>query len=114
MSVFQLTGGAGDPINIKVTTTNATVIAEAPTGNSRVAVPWFRCVEIAGATPTLAVYTELQDGTKVYLRAAQAVTAYQSLLFDDGYLLLPGAKLYVLAGTADRFDVSGIKLVDNT
>lgn len=114
MSIFQLSGGAGDPINKKISTTSEFLIAEAPTGNSRISVPIFRCTEVTGATPSLAVYIELADGTKTYLRAAQNMTAYQSLLFDDGYLLLPGMKLYALADAANKIDVIGVTLVDNT
>jgi hypothetical protein len=114
MSVFQLVGGAGDPIALKLTTTNATIIAEAAAGSSRVDVPWFACTEIAGSTPTLTISILKPDSTVVYLRNALAMTARQTFIFNEGVLLLPQWKLRVTASAADQIDVVGIKLIDNT
>lgn len=114
MSVFQLVGGSGDPIAMKLTTTNATVIAEAVSGNSRVSVPWFACTEIGGGTPNLTIDILKPDSTVVYLRNAVAMTAKERVIFNEGVLLLPGWKLRVTSSIADRVDVAGIKLIDNT
>lgn len=114
MSVFQLVGGAGTPIAVKLSTTDPTVVAEATAGNSRVAVPWLQCTEIAGSTPTLTVAILKPDTSVVYLRNAKAMTAKEEVRFNEGILLLPGWKLRVTAGTADQVDVTGIALIDNT
>jgi hypothetical protein len=114
MSVFQLVGGAGDPIAIKLTSTDTITIAEAVSGNSRVAVPWFAATEIAGATPTLTVDILKPDATVVYLRNALAMSARQTFIFNEGVLLLPGWKLRVTPSAGNQIDISGIKLIDNT
>lgn len=109
--VFQLVGGAADPIAIKLTTTNATAIATAVEGNARVMVPWFRCTALDNTLPTLGIYVEKTDGTKAYVRPVKAMADKESLLFEEGYVLLPGWKLYVIAGTADKIDVTGLALL---
>lgn len=109
--VFSLVGGAADPIAIKLTTTNATKVAEATEGNARVMVPWFRCTALDSSTPTLGIYVEKADGTKAYVRPVSAMTDKQSILFEEGYVLLPGWKLYVIAGAADKIDVTGLALL---
>lgn len=114
MSVFQLVGGAGTPIALKITSTSPTVIAEATTGNSRVAVPWFQCTEMTGGTPSLTIDILKPDGTVVYLRNAKAMTAKEEVLKDAGILLLPGWQLRVTASPANQVDVTGITLIDNT
>lgn len=114
MSVFQLVGGAGTPIALKITSTSPTVIAEATTGNSRVAVPWFSCTEIAGATPNLTIDILKPDATVVYLRNAKAMTAKETVIFSEGILLLPGWQLRITGGAANQIDVAGISLIDNT
>jgi hypothetical protein len=114
MSVFQLVGGAGTPIALKITSTSPTVIAEATTGNSRVAVPLFSCTEIAGSTPNLTIDILKPDNTVVYLRNAKAMTAKETFTFNEGVLLLPGWKLRVTSSAADQIDVVGISLIDNT
>ena len=111
-SVFQLVGGAADPIGVKLTSTNATVIAQAVSGNARVSVPWVRFTALDNTLPTLGIYIEKTDGTKVYTRpASKAMGDKESLLFDEGYVLLPGWKLYAIAGTADKIDVTGLALL---
>ena len=114
MSVFQLVGGAGDPIGEKLTGTDPVVIAEAVTGDSRVSVPWFTCTEITGATPNLTIDILKPDATVIYLRNAKAMTAKETFIFSEGVLLLPGWKLRVTASAANQIDVAGIKLIDNT
>lgn len=114
MSVFQLVGGAGDPFAEKLTGTSPVVIAEALTGNSRVSVPWLSCTEIDGSTPNLTIDILKPDGTVVYLRNAKAMTAKETVIFNEGILLLPGWKLRVTASVADQIDVAGIQLIDNT
>lgn len=109
--VFQLVGGAADPIAIKLTDTADTAIAQAVTGNARVMVPWFRCTALDSSTPTLEIYVQKKDGTKAYVRAAKAMTDKESILFEEGYVLLPGWALYVKAGAADKIDVTGLALL---
>ncbi len=109
--VFQLVGGAADPIAIKLTTTNATKVAEATEGNARVMVPWFRCTALDATLPTLGIYVEKTDGTKAYTRPVKAMADKESILFEEGYVLLPGWKLYVIAGTADKIDITGLALL---
>lgn len=109
--VFSLVGGAADPIAIKLTTTVATVIAQGVTGNARVMVPWFRCTALDATLPTLGIYTEKPDGTKVYRRPVKAMADKESILFEEGDVLLPGWKLYVIAGTADKIDITGLALL---
>lgn len=109
--VFQLVGGAADPIAIKLTGTSPMPIAAATAGNARVMVPWFRCTALDATTPTLELYVEKTDGTKAYIRPAQAMTDKQSILFEEGYVLLPGWKLYAVAGAANKIDVTGLALL---
>ena len=110
--LVQLVGGAADPIGVKLTSTNATVIAQAVSGNARVSVPWVRFTALDNTLPTLGIYIEKTDGTKVYIRpASKAMGDKESLLFDEGYVLLPGWKLYAIAGTADKIDVTGLALL---
>lgn len=110
-SVFQLVGGAADPIAIKITTTDPTVVAEAVSGNARVSVPWLQCTEIAGSTPALTIDIRKPDGTIVYLRTAKAMTAKEAVVLDQGIVLLPGWKLRVTSSAADQVDVSGLALL---
>lgn len=110
-SVFQLVGGAADPIGVKLTSTNATKIAEAVAGNARVSIPWVRFTALDNSLPTLGIYVEKTDGTKVYTRPVKAMADKESLLFDEGYVLLPGWKLYAIAGAADKIDVTGLALL---
>jgi hypothetical protein len=109
--VFQLVGGAADPIAIKLTTDTATKIAEAVVGNERTSVPWFRCTALDNTLPTLGIYVEKTDGTKAYVRPVKAMADKESILFEEGYVLLPGWKLYVIAGTANKIDVTGLALI---
>lgn len=109
--VFQLVGGAADPIAIKLTTTNATKVAEATEGNARVMVPWFRCTALDNSLPTLGIYVQKPDGTKAYIRPAKAMADKESILFEEGYVLLPGWALYVIAGSADKIDVTALTLL---
>ena len=88
--VFSLVGGAADPIAIKLTTTNATKIAEAVTGGARVSIPWLKFTEIAGATPTLGYYILKPDTTIVYHRNAKAMAAKEEVTNELGIVLLPG------------------------
>jgi hypothetical protein len=109
--VFQLVGGAADPIVIKLTTTNATLVTQSIEGSERVSIPWFRCTALDNTLPTLGIYIEKKDGTKGYIRPVKAMGDKESLLFEEGHVLLPGWKLYVIAGTADKIDVTGLALI---
>jgi hypothetical protein len=111
--VFQLVGGAADPIAAKLSTTNATVIAEATEGNARVMVPWLRCAAVDNSGPTLAVDILKPDSTVVIIRSAEALptSGGRSVLYEEGWVLLPGWKLRVTAGGADKIDVTGLALL---
>lgn len=99
-------------IAAKVTSSSAKDIVDAAA--SAVLVPWLQVNENAGATPNLTV--ELYDGTTSYYLGAggatwvaKAVTAKQSLLFED--IVVPrGWKLRVTSSdAAGKFDVVGMK-----
>lgn len=109
--VFQLVGGAADPVAIKLTSTSATKIAEAVAGGARVSVPWVQFTEIAGSTPTLSYYILKPDATIVYLRYAKAMTAKEEVVNERGIVLLPGWGLYAIAGTANQIDVTALVLL---
>lgn len=106
---FQLVGGAADPIAVGLDSTDDITLAEATT--ARVSIPWIRFTAIDDSDPTLEIYIEKPDGTKVYLRASKAMDEYQSLLFEEGYVLSPGWKFVAKAGAADKIDVLGLTLL---
>lgn len=109
--VFSLVGGAADPIAKTLDDTIAIKIAEAVVGGARVSIPWFRCTALDNSLPTLGLYVEKTDGTKAYIRPVKAMADKESLLFEEGHVLLPGWKLYGIAGTANKIDVTGLALL---
>ena len=63
-------------------------------------------------SPTAPTSFEKPDGTKVYKRAVlKAMTDKETFLYEDGDVLLPGWKIYAIAGTADKIDVTGLALL---
>lgn len=111
--VFQLVGGAADPIAQKLTGTDPIVIAEATEGNARVMVPWLRCSALDNSGPTLAVDILKPDSTVVIIRSAEALptSGGRTVLYEEGWVLLPGWKLRVTPGTTDKIDVTGLALL---
>lgn len=118
MSVFVFEGGSAEEINIKVTANTAKVIVDATVEGPK-RVSWFDVSENNGSTPTVTV--EIWDGTtSFYLGSgsftwvAKAVTAKQSVRFDQGYVIPLGSQLRVTSNDASgRLDVTGIVLSQN-
>lgn len=113
MSSFQVSIAGTEEIAAKITASTVTTVVDG-TSNGWI-IPWMSVGENNGSTPNLTV--ELYDGTtSYYLQAdgftwvAKAVTAKQSLGFDD--LVVPlGWKIRVTSSDASgRFDVVGIKV----
>jgi hypothetical protein len=116
MSVFSFEGGAGDPILIKITANTVTDIIDATT--EAVRIPWFAVGENNGGTPNLTV--EIYDATLSYylpsggfIWKAKAMTAYQAVVFNEGYVIPVGSKLRVTSSDASgRMDVTGISILN--
>lgn len=111
-SIFQFPGGAANVINQIITGTGVTEILLGQ-GNGQFNIAWFRCNEYAGGIATLTV--EIWDGTTSYFLGsggftwnAKALTAKQSVLFDDGYVIPNGSKLRVTSSIANNVLVSGV------
>lgn len=112
MSVLSQQIQAVAPIATKVTSSTAKDIVDA--SESAVLVPWLQVNENAGSTPNLTV--EVYDGsTSIYLGSggstwvAKAVTAKQSVLFEN-IIVAKGSKLRVTSSdAAGKFDVVGIR-----
>jgi len=99
---FTLTGGSILTKATKLTTTSATVLYGG-SGIKRTVILSVIATEIAGATPTLTL--ELFDGTtSYYLRNALAMTAKQTLIFNEPLALQSGWSLRATAGTANQID----------
>lgn len=113
-SVFTFPGGAANLFKQKLTTTSVTAITFG-TSPGQYNVAWFRCNEIAGGTPNLTVELyDVANTTSYYLGSggftwkAKAMTALQSLLFDDGISIPNGWQLRFTAGTANQIDIVGV------
>jgi hypothetical protein len=113
MNTFHFPGGPANPIRQIITGTSATVINIGASGAEGRQIVYFRCSEYAGGTPNLTV--EIFDGTTSYYLGsnsftwkAKAVTALQSLLFDDGYVIPQGSSLRVTASVGSQILVTGI------
>jgi hypothetical protein len=99
---FTIQGGNVQTRQVKLTTTNPTVIVDG--GVSGAIVVGIYAAEITGNTPTLVL--EKYDGTtSYYLRGALAMTAYQEYGRDVIIVLKAGESLRATAGTANRVDV---------
>lgn len=116
-SIFQFSDGSADNLTKKITGNSVTDIVDATTGTIHVA--WFRVSENNGSTPNLTVELyDVANTTSYYLGdttnftwVAKAVTAKQSVLFDQGYVVQYGWKLRVTSSdAAGRFDVTGVRL----
>jgi hypothetical protein len=105
---IQFQASAPTPIAIKLTTTNATVVAGDAT--RAVTVDWFQATEILGNTPNLSI--DLFDGTTtVYLRNAKAMTAREEVLRTQGVTLNRGQYLRLTASVANSVDVVGMAVL---
>lgn len=110
--LFTVQGYALNPIKQIISATSATVIA---TGSLKtVSIPFFRISEYAGGTPNLTVEIfNTVTSARYYLGASsftwntKAVTALQSLLFDDGYDLDLNDQLRVTCSVANNVLVTG-------
>jgi hypothetical protein len=113
MALFQVQGFVVNPIKLILTGTSANVIT---TGSLKtVTVPYFRVSEYGGGTPnvTVEIYNTVST-VSYYLGSggstwkAKAVTALQSLLFDDGYDLDLNDQLRITASSANTILVTGL------
>lgn len=114
-----LTGGGTTGIAVNLTGSSATVIEG--NANYKKRVVWFRCSENNGGTPNLTV--EIYDGTNHFYMGdaggstwnAKAMTAKQSVKFDDGYTLGQGQYIRVTSSDASgHISVTGdVKLLPN-
>ncbi len=121
MSVFSFIGGGSDPIYVHISDTAANVIVDttgATTGGNR-HVAWFQVNEASNGTPTLTVdLYKPADGSLRYLGSggftwkSKAMTAYQSLTFNEGYDVPLDWQLRVTI-TSGTADVIGIKVGRN-
>lgn len=111
---FTFPGGSANFIKQNISGTTATQIVLGQ-GNGQFNVVWFRCNEYAGLTPTLTV--EIYDvanavsyylGSNSFTWKAKAMTALQSLLFDDGIVIPTGHQLRVTASSANSVMVTGL------
>lgn len=112
MALFQVQGYAVNPIKQIISGTSATIIT---LGTLKTAtIPAFRVSEYAGGTANLTVEIfNSNTSARYYLGAkdftwnVKALTAYQSLLFDDGYDLDLGDQLRITCSVASNVLVTG-------
>ncbi len=111
-SPFIFEGGPANPFRQIISGTGITTITLGGTTRNYI-VPLFRVSEYAGGVANLTV--ELYDGTnRIYLGSggftwnAKALTAYQSLLFDDGYAVSSTWSLRITASIANNVLVEGL------
>lgn len=111
-ALFQVQGYAVNPIKQIITGTSATIIT---LGSLKTAtIPFIRVSEYAGGTANLTVEIfNSNDSKRYYLGSnsftwnVKALTAYQSLLFDDGYDLDLGDQLRVTCSVGSNVLVTG-------
>lgn len=111
-SLFQIQGFAANPIKQIITGTSATVVTFGVL--KTVSIPYFRISEYAGGTASLTVEIfNSNTSARYYLGSnsftwnVKALTAYQSLLFDDGYDLDLGDQLRVTCSVGSNVLVTG-------
>lgn len=122
MSIFQHQGGPAVPILKKVSSNAVTVVVDttgATTGGNTY-IDRFEVNENAGATPNLtveiydtinAVSYYLGDSIGHAVWKAKAVTAGQSVHFNEGYVIQNGWQIRVTSSdAAGKFDVIGGKV----
>lgn len=97
---FTLTGGS---ILTKATKLTVATPVTLYAASKRTVIVSIIATEIAGSGPTLTL--ELWDGTtSYYLRNALALTAKQSLVFNEPFAIQSGWELRATAGTANQID----------
>lgn len=112
-SPFTFPGGSALPFQKIISGTSPTIITLGQ-GNGAFNVVWMRCNEYAGGVAALTV--ELFDvantvgyylGSGGFTWNAKALTALQSVLFDDGIPIATGFQLRVTASIANNVLVTG-------
>lgn len=111
--LYQVQGFAANPIKQIITGTGATVIT---IGTLKTAtIPFFRVSEYAGGTANLTVEiynsnttTSYYLGSNSFTWNVKALTAKQSLLFDDGYDLDLGDQLRITCSVGSNVLVTGM------
>ena len=115
MSSFQAIVAGAEEIAVKITANTVTTIVDG-TDNKWI-IPWMAVGENNGSTPNLTVELyNISTTTSYYLQAdgytwvARAVTAKQSLAFDD--IVVPkGYQIRVTSSDPNgRFDAVGVKV----
>jgi hypothetical protein len=97
---FTLTGGSILTKATKLTTTSATALY---TAQKRTVILSIVATEITGNTPALTL--ELYDATtSYYLRNALAMTAKQTLIFNEPLTINAGWSIRATAGAANQID----------
>jgi len=97
---FTLTGGSILTKSAKLTTTDPTELYAA---SKRTVILSIIATEISGNTPALTL--ALFDGTtSYYLRSAFAMTAKQTLIFNEPFALQSGWSLQATASAANQVD----------
>src|SRR6185295_9508757 len=111
--LFQVQGFAANPIKQIITGTGATVITLGTLKTA--AIPFFRVSEYAGGTPNLTVEIFNSNtsvsyylGSNSFTWKAKALTALQSLVFDDGYDLDLGDQLRITCSAGNSVLVTGM------
>lgn len=105
----------GAPTSLAQNITGSSAVKIAGDANKRTPVSHFRVSENNGGTPSLTVEILKANGDHVYLGSggfawkAKAMTAAQSLLFDDGYILNPGDYIQITSSdSSGHLSVSGL------
>jgi len=113
VSVFTFDSRGAEPILRRITDNVATVIVDATDARY---VAWFDVTENSGGTPSITV--EILHATiPHYLGTggtswrAKAMSANQSVRFDQGYALPPGSQLRVTSNNGSGLvDVTGVSV----
>ena len=97
---FTLTGGSILTKAAKLTVTTPVTLYAA---TKRTVIVGIVATEINGSTPALTL--ALFDGTTYYyLRSASAMTAKQTLIYNEPFALQSGWELRAIAGAANQID----------
>lgn len=114
MTLYQFPLNAVEEIAVRITNGTPAIIVDGTDGAWD--VPWFQVNENNGSTPTVTV--DYYDGTTArYFGAAgvvyraKALTAGQSVLFDNGIFVPKGTQIRVTVtvDAAGHVDVIGVK-----
>lgn len=115
-TAFTFLGGSANSISKIISLTTPTVIVPASTVPiGQIQVSYIRCNEIAGSTPNLTVELfDVANAVSYYLGSggftwrAKALTALQSVLFDDGIVVPPNWQLRVTCSAGNQVHVVGV------